>query len=427
MKDMCSQHKYLRDYLDYVEETESPRIFHVWSALSAVSACLGRRVWYEFGHLNIYPNMYVVLSGPSGVRKSSALSCAKKLLKENTSVHFAPDDTGGQRQGIISAMAKTFGDSDALDDLFEKAFTEPDAGVDALSNLEIDTRDPHHMYACQEEFNSFIGEKNTQLMTFLQKMYDGDDYEYQLKSTSQTLKQGLLGILGATTPAQIALSMPQESVGQGFTSRVIFVFAGEKYKSVPRPIRYNPVIGGRIAEVLSNAWMNMEGPMKETPEAAAKMDQLYEAKLHVNDTRFTNYATRRHQHLQKLVMAIAASGKRMEIREEDVILGDAILCLTEKTMPDALGEFGMSKLSAAKQRLIEFIKGATDPVPADLIGSLMSRDMTALECAGAVNDLKNSGQISAINLRGKEYLVSRELKKKITKVELNKEMTGEGE
>jgi len=95
---------YLNEYLRMVEDTESPRIFHIWAAVFAVSAALGRRCWLPFGVFDVYPNHYILLVGTPGTRKSTAASLTRKLLKASTGVRFAPADTGGQRQGLINAL-----------------------------------------------------------------------------------------------------------------------------------------------------------------------------------------------------------------------------------------------------------------------------------------------------------------------------------
>lgn len=95
---------YLNNYLRMVEDTESPRLFHVWSAISAVAASLGRRCFLPFGPMVLFPNHYVLIVGTPGTRKSTAASIMKRPLKSSTGVRFAPQDTAGQRQGLIGAM-----------------------------------------------------------------------------------------------------------------------------------------------------------------------------------------------------------------------------------------------------------------------------------------------------------------------------------
>jgi len=43
------RNQFLRRHLDYVEMTEPPKLFHTWSALAAVGACMGRHVWLAPG------------------------------------------------------------------------------------------------------------------------------------------------------------------------------------------------------------------------------------------------------------------------------------------------------------------------------------------------------------------------------------------
>lgn len=421
MKELLGKHKFLSTYLSYVEETESPRLFHCWSALSGISAALGRRVWFPFGIENIYPNMFVVLVGPSGAKKSTALKMMRRILETSTGVRFAPDDTAGHRQGFINAIIAA--DVDEQSDLEAGLMEALSVGnVAAIDNVQIDIRDPHSIYVCQSEFNTFIGEKSTQMMTFLIKMFDGDDYEYQIKKEQQVLKNAMVNILGATTPSQIALSMPPEAVGQGFTSRLVFVYAAEKYKRIPRPSRLSAELEGELKAVYSHVFNNLNGAMLETPEAAKYLDSLYMKELKIKDPRFVHYAERRHTHLIKLTMAVAASNCKQLIEIDDVVLADELLELTEKSMPDALGEYGLSKLSAAKQKLLEFIRSSTDAIPIETIFSAMSKDMRQNEIVESLNDLRNSGQISQVKLGvdQRTAFIARVMNARLAKEELSK-------
>src|SRR5690349_22204716 len=96
------RHEFLESYLQYVRNTESPKLLHIWAALSAVSACLGRRCWFESGK-PVWPNQYVVFSGLPGGRKSSAIDFAVDLLKQVTSIRFSPDDTGDRKSTRLNS------------------------------------------------------------------------------------------------------------------------------------------------------------------------------------------------------------------------------------------------------------------------------------------------------------------------------------
>lgn len=410
-----ASHPFVASYLEYVENTESPRIYHVWAALSGLSACMGRRCFYPMGTGEVWPNQYVFFSGPPGVRKSTAVSIMSRLLRRYTNVRFAPDDTGGQRQGFISAMVEveeegendedkeiikriSAAQSDRAKDGSTVTLADLEMEVAVLGAIHIDTRDPHTLFASASELNSVLGEGNTQLLTFLQKMWDGDSYDYRLKSTAHVLKDGLLGIIGATTPSQIALSMPAEAIGQGFTSRAIFVFADKKHsRRIARPalaIKYEDLIG----ETYRHVFETFSGPFLEDSGAARLLDELYERGIVIADPRFVHYTDRRHTHLQKLSMALAASRKEQIIREIDVKFADELLLYTEQFMADALGEYGMNKLGAAKQRLMDMLKGTSDPIPKNALYGMLSRDMNLMDFNNTINELHNAKKLTQISV-----------------------------
>lgn len=412
--DFATSHPAVRLYLQYIENTESPRIMHVWSFLSGISAAMGRRCWLEYGPEQIFPNMYVILTGPPAVRKSTAFKIMTKLLRKHTNVRFAPDDTGGQRQGLIAAMMNISDGKDEdekkiislLTDMGKSGVSSDGAvtiadlsdRLDEVGNLCLDTRDPRTMFVAASELNSILGEGNTALLTFLQKMWDGDPYEYQLKASSHLLKDALLGMIGATTPSQLALAMPPEAVGQGFTSRAIFVFADKKHiRKIARPT-LDLKAEEKLGEIFEKVSGHFDGPFHEDAVAATHLDKLYERGVVIADPRFVHYADRRHTHLQKLCMALAASRGEQVIRDIDVNFADQLLLFTEEQMPEALGEYGMNKLGAAKQRLLDYLKTTTDPIPTNLLYGLLSRDMSQMDFKHTIVELHNAGKLTQINV-----------------------------
>jgi len=211
---------------------------HIWAAISGAGACLGRRVYLPFGFADIYANMCILLVGPPGVRKSTAILLMQKRLRKSTGVRFAPEDSCGQRQGLIIAME---GDKEDISDedakLIDAANRLPDVDTMAKLNLSQDPRDAHVMYAVASEFASFIGQNAIEMVTFLNKVLDGEDYDYKTRSSQHTLDNPLLGIIGGTAPISIQDAFPKAAIGHGFTSRIVFVYANRKYKKVPRPPR----------------------------------------------------------------------------------------------------------------------------------------------------------------------------------------------
>jgi len=391
---------FLNKYLQMVEDTESPRIMHIMAALTGIAACLGRRVFLQRGHKELYSNLYVALVGPPGARKSTAMDIMRNRVEMGTGVRFAPDDTAGQRQGLIKALRNEEVD-DEIDELLSQ-INAGDAGsverlLDHPAGQDFDPRDKHTLFVTASEFNSFLGDNAKAMLTFLIKMYDGDSYKYQLKTEELTITDPLMNIIGCTTPTNIATALPPEAIGQGFMSRVILVYANKKYKKVPEPQPFNKDLVKEIENYYHRFYYELNGEMGRTPEAAKALEALYDETTVLDDPRFVYYIERRYTHLLKLSIILAASRLSKIINTEDVRTAATILRAVEITMPDALGEYGLSKVSAARQKLVEFLQHAKTAVSSQILFAVMARDMTLLDFNTSLADLVNAGKIQKVH------------------------------
>lgn len=403
-----------------VEETESPRLFHVWSALSGLSACLGRRCWLPFGPMTVFPNQFVVLVGTPGTRKSTAMSIMKRQLRKSTGIRFAPADTAGQRQGLVEAMKGANEQKEFLDNV-ELAVNENSlAGltledIASVTNVPdesdpshfVSAADKHHIMVTATELSRFIGQNNLQMLDFLVTMWDGEDYEYQTKGGLTVLKNPLINLLSCTTPISIHHSMPPAAGGQGFLSRMILVYGSRKHKLVPRPVEPDQDSVDAVRAGFNRAYYELAGEVTETPEAKAYSESLYNWQLEINDPRFGYYHERRYDHLLKLAMALAASRGSLHIVKDDYVEAHRILRATERGMPDALGEFGMNPLAALKQSMLEYVR-SRGSVTVEELRAVFHRDSNAKDFMEAVNDLSRLKQIAMAQTQsGQGVLVAR--------------------
>jgi len=410
---MKLQNEFLNIYLEYVEETESPRLFHIWSALSGVASCLGRRIHLPFGDDVIFPNLYTLLVGPPAVKKSSAMGRVKSLLKSSTSIRFSPDDTAGKHQGLLVAM---IGNRDKeAEELFEEierinattgASLNGSDVLNKITSFDLSPKDAEVMCVMADEFTSFIGTNNTEMLTFLTRMWQGGDYKYSLTSKELILKEPLLNIIGCTTPTALAKALPVEAVGQGFMSRVIMVYSYTKYKRIPRPAVTNTELKKTIGDLYRILYETWEGEFALTDDAWELYDEhLYDKQLKFNDPRFLHYKDRRHIHLLKLSCLLAASKLSKKVEVQDLKEADFILEITESGMPEALGEYGLSPLAHAKQRLLDLIKSSKMPISKDALYAFMHRDMTASNFQISLAELTNSGAIREVHTnQGPAYM-----------------------
>jgi len=366
--------------------------------------------------------MYVVLTGNPGTRKSHAMGFGKKLLRDSTAVRFAPQDTAGQRQGLVSAMVNDEQQDDiaritaaidpnSLGGLSLGAIAELDNSAGGDAN-ESHYGDRHSLVAMADEFSTFIGQGSDGLLDFLTSMWDGSDYDYKTLKSQTVLKDGLLGFIGCTTPTSLARVLPARSSGQGFLSRVILVYGANKYKSIPWPVAPQDSLIAAVKDHLHQVHTEFRGEFNPSPAGKNHLEELYHYTLDVSDARFTYYQERRFTHLLKLSMILAASGGRQVIEPHDAEEAHLILAATERGMPDALGEFGLSPLAQVKQGILEFCRGLTEPVTLGILRQVFHRDATIADITSCVNDLCNAGTLIRASTRegGDVFIAKRKRK-----------------
>lgn len=421
MFDLEFKNPFIRAYLQYVHMTEPPLLMHVWSAIAAGSACMGRHTWLPFALGNIYANKYILLVGPPGTRKSSALNLAAELLNDVTSVRLAPDDTDGLRQGLMVAMHGEEESDDLAAEVSRIALANGQVDVDRLGEVNLNFEnavDRHVMHVNASEFDSFIGQNAKMMATFLIKMWDGDDYDYGLKASKIKLLKPLLSIGGATTVQNLTTALPTEAIGQGFMSRVILVYASKPAKSVPpRRVKLDLKLKPFLQETYQWISQHLKGAMKETPEAAEAIDKLYDKSVDLGDSRFIYYAMRRSTHLQKLCMILTALRQSDTIELTDVIEAETLLEYTELFMKDALGEYGMNPIAKAKQEMVDVLRFANGPILSAVLWAMVHKNMKLLEFKNAIAGLINSGMIAEVTTSKGQAFVATESTTRATELE----------
>ena len=72
---------FLSDYRDFCAGLEVPPSYNTFCSLVGLASLIGRRVWFMKGdYIRVYPNLYVVLVGPPGLGKNTAMENTEDLL-----------------------------------------------------------------------------------------------------------------------------------------------------------------------------------------------------------------------------------------------------------------------------------------------------------------------------------------------------------
>lgn len=358
----------LADYFDYVGETECPMIFHRWSMLTGLGAYLGRQTNFRHGHFTINPNMYVMLLGISGTRKSTAIKLASRVLAAAGYDTFAANKT--TKEKFLLDLAEGSSPEGGQSTMEQNLWGDDD---DSLAS----SRPPAECFINADEFNDFFGNGNLEFASLLGSLWDHSGiYRSKVKNgASVVVNNPTISILGGNTPTNLACAFPPETLGQGFFSRLIMIFSEPSGKKITFPKAPLLEHTQEIADQLLAIRTSVHGEMHLSSIATHLIDKIYNTWTSVDDVRFDSYSTRRLGHLLKLCIIIAASKQQTTITEDTVIYANTTLAFAETFMPKALGEFGKAKNADVAHKVIQILENATDVIDAKQIYMQVSNDI----------------------------------------------------
>jgi len=338
---------WIAGYLEFSKDTEPPRSYHLWSAISVIASTLQRKVFFPWGHEKIYPNQYTILVGPSGTaRKGNAMSIAKPFL-DHLQIAVAPPKI--TREALIRFMS------------------------DSQTNFI--NADKDFIYQCpvtifSKELAVFLGQKNTGLLADLTDIYDSDDTWAYLTKNGERTKDPVVGpyltILGGTAPDWIPTMLPAEAVGGGFTSRVIFVVETGKGKVISNPNKFpmNKTLEDKLKKDLEKINLLIGKYSFSTDALAAyeawyidQEDKLLKGTFPIQDPRFGGYIARRATHVKKISMILTASKNDSFIVElSDFERARGLLEDTEKKMLRIFSGIGKSDIAEVMNSVLTILE-----------------------------------------------------------------------
>ena len=360
-------------YLKYTEDTEAPVVFHRWSFLSAVSALMGRKCYFPFGEGRIFPNLYCMMIGNPGTRKSSAIKPVKKLLAEIGYRNFAFDRSSKEK---------------FLEDLANDGYESGDTSSESNSVMEnlfgTEGQSAKEVFIVSDEFNVFVGNGNIEFLSLLGTLWDWDDetlcFNQRFKnSKSLSIYQPTVTILGGNTHAGLAQAFPVEALGQGFMSRLLLVFSEPSGRKITFPKKPPEQLRQELLRRLEKIHTEFSGEFYMDPTSELALDSIYRGFKGLDDIRFQHYSTRRFTHLLKLCMVVCACKLKLKVELDDVVLANTLLSFIEHHMPKALGEFGKAKNSDVAGKVIALLSESKNPVSIAKIWESVRTDLDKME------------------------------------------------
>lgn len=380
---------WLLKYGEYTQDTEPPVHYHVWTGIYVISSALQRKVWLQFGRRRLFPNLYIILVSPPGrCRKGASISLGVDLLKKVPGVTVTSDST--TREQLIRAMAN------ARNDL---SYEDDEGGLQMEQHCSVSV--------VSKELGSFLGVKNSHLITFLTDIYDCDEeWEYSTKHHGTDKIQGAcLNFIGAITPDWLARNLPMDAIGGGYSSRVLFVVGRAKSKRVTIPPD-SPELQ-RMARLLTEDLekvSTLTGPFSWEPSAYSFYDRWYQGidddAPSLEDPRFMGYLERKPAMVLKAAMSISVSKRNsLVIEEDDVAQSLALIEQLEPYMSDAFGGLGEYDKAVVIEKIMrQFITRRAMTFEELLRANYRDIDMDGLKTI--LQTLQTMGEIAVIDREG---------------------------
>jgi hypothetical protein len=323
---------WLEAYLAYTAESESPEDYHIWVGISTIAGALRRQVFFDMGYFSLYPNLYVVLVGPPGrCKKSTAMRTGRAVADQVPGIDFSVDST--TRERLVLDMSTSYKD-----------------GQSAIT-------------VHSSEFASLVTSSGMDMVAFLTDIFDSPpEWTHKTKAGgTNKVKAPFCNMLAAATPEWIAKGLPLDTIGIGFTSRIIFVYADTPRKKPPFPRLTEAQ--KRLEEFLREdlaAITTLNGEFRFNEGAQELYEAWYEARFDepnpTHDPRLDGYFERKPMHLIKLCMIVSASKRDdLIITEDDFTQALKLFDRAEKNMPRVFAAVGRNPLFAEQEAAMDLL------------------------------------------------------------------------
>lgn len=290
-------------WLDARSIVETPISYDLVCVLSALGVAMRRNAWVDQVEWKVYPGMSVLLVGPSGVGKNTAIGGAEKILQ-----HLQCRVIGGKTIETIT-------------DQLQKC------GNPAVAA----------MFA--EELSDFIGKKDYQqgLLQGLTELLETKvSKDISLKSDAQPRKimQPTLTMFAGSTAEWLHKAMPPEAMNGGFYPRFVIACEEQVKRHVPlvKALPSKELLFADAAR--SEFYRRLElvvveqrdcGEFGWEPAAQTMYEEWYERRHQSFSVVASAYAHRARDHALRAAMLCALSRSKRVIDELDVGFGVALM------------------------------------------------------------------------------------------------------
>ena len=350
-------------WAEYTADLPSPQSYLDFGWFILMTSALERRIWY-YDTNRLYVNLFVTLVGRPALGKSILLTTVASLLKELRTDKRAKVKTAG---GTMEEATRFAVGADCA--TFQQILMELADSRLAIQVQEGGKTVPYSYCALAfilEELGSLMQRHRDDVVKFLLRAYDSNDYEYKTRHQEPViLRRVCMNLFAGTQMEFMQEANDYKIFGQGFSSRTIWLFETQR-----RFTRFHIESTGRrtaearkvIIEHLQHL-STLYGQLQYSPEVHAFLEDWYintnAEKEVTGGPRMEGYYGRKKVHLLKIAAAIHFSSKYdLEITLDEVKQAIAILDEIEPRMAAGLNVVGRNRMSPFARNILDILKGA---------------------------------------------------------------------
>lgn len=352
---------FLKDYSLFASGNESPVVYHRWAALSAISSFIGRKVWMDMGVYTTYPNMYILLVGKAGIKKSTAMNIARNMARELNLPISPPSIT---KEALTQLMAE----DDSPCQITVKGVT-PEDPVIRFTQLSV----------FANEFVTLLnsGGNASGMIELFTDIWDQDAFEVKTKNKgTDTIVGPYITMLGCLTTEIMNNLANTKIISSGFSRRCVFVYS-EDYGT--------PIAIPKITQEQKDAWVRCINRAKEIrlirgafvwgPGSeqwfTAWYNELHLAKQKETRKAIGDFLQTKPEYVIKLAMLIALSeGDELVLTVDKLELAVAFLDEVAPSMEIIFEGSGRNELAGIAEAIARLICNTPQGLPVKRIQKL---------------------------------------------------------
>jgi hypothetical protein len=330
--------KFLRNYLKYTKNTETPELIHLWCALSCLAGASERRLWLNRGMFNIYGNLFVILVGPPGViAKTTSIKNTTRILRR---CNCEVTEAISTKEKIMDSMVNSF----------------------QLHKLSDTETFPHTSVTfALGELNALLV-AGTDMVLFLTRVWDEYDslIDGTIKRGTQEVINPCFNMIGAATTDWFGKAISNDMLSSGFLARCVIAYAKQKRCREPKPHvgREELEAFDKCLDVL--VWLKEAfGEVQMSKEAEDLYADWYInlAEDYTDSPKLAGYYERKAKtFVLKVGMLLALGDCRLTVETKDIKNALKIFDYTEPAIQACYAMAGANKLAPYAKQILRMAK-----------------------------------------------------------------------